>query len=149
MNFLRSDVGYSDVYMPIFCAHAKKKCATPVPLLFTSVFTHRNVNSIIPHRRWWFVSLRSASYYNDKRSSYGKSQFIIIVWISRALSLVERACCERARAQSWATAVKPSANLNYVRPFPGLFSSFFSLIESEISEQASRQVTTEQPNKGL
>ena len=25
MNFLRSDVGYSDVYMPIFCAHAKKK----------------------------------------------------------------------------------------------------------------------------
>ena len=39
--------------------------------------------------------------------------------------------------------------MDYVRPFPGLFCSFFSLIESEISKQASRQVATEQPNKGL
>ena len=36
----------------------------------------------------------------------------------------------------------------YVRPFPGLFSNFFPLIESEISEQASRQIATEEPNKG-
>ena len=34
-------------------------------------------------------------------------------------------------------------------PFPELLSSFFSLIESEILEQASRQVTTEEPNKGF
>ena len=33
--------------------------------------------------------------------------------------------------------------------FPGLFFSFLSLIESEISKQGSRQVATEQLNKGL
>ena len=34
--------------------------------------------------------------------------------------------------------------------FPGLLSSFFfGLIESEISEQESRQLATEEPNKGL
>ena len=43
----------------------------------------------------------------------------------------------------------PSAKLYYVWPFPGLLSGFFSLIESEISEQASRQVATEEPNKGF
>ena len=43
----------------------------------------------------------------------------------------------------------PSAKLYYVRPFPGFLSSFFSLIEGEISEQASREVATEKPNKGL
>ena len=36
-----------------------------------------------------------------------------------------------------------------VRPFPGLLSSFFSIIESEISEQASRHVATEESSKGL
>ena len=36
-----------------------------------------------------------------------------------------------------------------VRPFAGLLFSFFSIIESEISEQASRQVATEEPNKGF
>ena len=35
-----------------------------------------------------------------------------------------------------------------VRPFAGLFS-FFSIIESKLSEQASRQVAKEEPNKGL
>ena len=39
--------------------------------------------------------------------------------------------------------------MDYVLLFRGLFSSFFLLIESEISKQASRQVATEQPNKGL
>ena len=34
-----------------------------------------------------------------------------------------------------------------VRSFPGLFFSFFWLIESEFSEQASRQVATEEPKK--
>ena len=32
---------------------------------------------------------------------------------------------------------------------PGLPFSFFPIIESEISEQASRQVVTEEPKKGL
>ena len=41
------------------------------------------------------------------------------------------------------------AKLYYVRPFPGLLFSFFPIIESEISEQGSRQVATEEPNKGL
>ena len=48
-----------------------------------------------------------------------------------------------------AKAVTPSANLYFVRPFPGLFSSLFSLIESEIPEQARRQLATEELNKGL
>ena len=39
-----------------------------------SAFTHRNVNSFISHRTWWFVWLRSAIYYNNERSSYSKSQ---------------------------------------------------------------------------
>ena len=34
-----------------------------------------------------------------------------------------------------------------VRPFPGLLSSFFPIIESELSEQGSRQVATEEPTK--
>ena len=38
---------------------------------------------------------------------------------------------------------------SFVRPFPGLFSSLFSLIESEIPEQARRQLATEELNKGL
>ena len=46
--------------------------------------------------------------------------------------------------------LKPSAKLYYVRPFTGLLSSFFVLIESEISVQASWQVATDwEPNKGL
>ena len=36
-----------------------------------------------------------------------------------------------------------------VRPSPGLLPSLFSLMESEISEKASRQVTTEEPSLGL
>ena len=39
-----------------------------------SAFTHRNVDSFISHRTWWFVWLRSAIYYNNERSSYSKSQ---------------------------------------------------------------------------
>ena len=39
-----------------------------------SAFTHRNVNSFISHRTWWFVWLRSAIYYYNERSSYSKSQ---------------------------------------------------------------------------
>ena len=46
-------------------------------------------------------------------------------------------------------AATSSAKLCYVRPFPGFLSRFFSLIESGISEQASRQIATEEPNKGL
>ena len=53
------------------------------------------------------------------------------------------------RASNWVKAVTPSDKLCYVRPFPGLFFSCFSLIESEISAQASRQAATEEPNKGL
>ena len=43
-----------------------------------------------------------------------------------------------------AKVVTSSAKLNHIRPFPGLFSRFFSLIESEISEQASRKIATEE-----
>ena len=39
-----------------------------------SAFTHRNVNSFISHRTWWFVWLRSAIYYYNERSSSIKSQ---------------------------------------------------------------------------
>ena len=35
-----------------------------------SVLTHWNVDSFISHRSWCFVWLRSASYYNDERSSF-------------------------------------------------------------------------------
>ena len=42
----------------------------------------------------------------------------------------------------------PTAKLHYVRLFPGLISGFFALIGSEISEQASWQVATEEQNKG-
>ena len=38
----------------------------------------------------------------------------------------------------------PTAKLHYVRLFPGLLSVFFALIVSEISEQASWQVATEE-----
>ena len=38
----------------------------------------------------------------------------------------------------------PVAKLHYVRLFPGLLSVFFVLIGSEISEQASWQVATEE-----
>ena len=38
------------------------------------------------------------------------------------------------KAKSWGKAVTPPAKLYYVRPFPGLLCSFFSLIEIEISE---------------
>ena len=38
----------------------------------------------------------------------------------------------------------PSAKLHYVRLFPGLPSGFFALIGSEISEQASWRVATEE-----
>ena len=50
--------------------------------------------------------------------------------------------------ESWAKAVTPSAKLYFVRPFPGPLFNFFSSIESEISEQASWQVVTEEPEKG-
>ena len=62
--------------------------------------------------------------------------------------LKERALWEY-RVYSWAKAVTPSAKLYYGRPFPRLLFSFFPIIESEISEQASRQVATEESNKGL
>ena len=55
------------------------------------------------------------------------------------LSLVERA-----------KAVTPSTKLvTYVQPFPRLLFSFFLIIESEISEPASQQVATEEPNNDL
>ena len=38
----------------------------------------------------------------------------------------------------------PTAKLHYVRLFPGLLSGFFALIGSEISEQASWRVATEE-----
>ena len=38
----------------------------------------------------------------------------------------------------------PTAKLHYVRLFTGLLSVFFTLIVSEISEQASWQVATEE-----
>ena len=50
---------------------------------------------------------------------------------------------------SWTKPVTPSAKLYHVWPFPGLLPSFLSLIESEISEQVSQQVATEELNKGL
>ena len=67
--------------------------------------------------------------------------------------MVWRACSIRVQStESWSKAVTPSAKLYFVRPFPGpLFNltfNFFSSIESEISEQASRQVVTEEPEKG-
>ena len=40
----------------------------------TSVVKHRNVNSFILHRIWWFVWLW-CTCYNDERSRYGKSQY--------------------------------------------------------------------------
>ena len=67
--------------------------------------------------------------------------------------MVWRACSIRVQStESWSKAVTPSAKLYFVRPFPGpLFNltfNFFSSIESEISEQASRVVVTEEPEKG-
>ena len=50
--------------------------------------------------------------------------------------------------ESWAKAVTPSAKLYFVRPFRGPLFNFFSSIESEISEQASRQVAREELKKG-
>ena len=37
----------------------------------------------------------------------------------------------------------------YVRPFPGLSSSFFFFIWKRNSEEGSRQIVTEEPKKGL
>ena len=66
------------------------------------------------------------------------------------LSFVERACPIRVQSiESWAKAVTPSTKLCYVPPFPGLLSSFFLLIDSEFSEQASRKVATEEPKNTL
>ena len=62
--------------------------------------------------------------------------------------LKERALGEY-RAWSLAEAVTPSAKIVLCPTFPGLLSSLFSIIESEISEQARRQVATEEPNRGL
>ena len=64
------------------------------------------------------------------------------------LSLVERAC---------STSIEHGAELKLSRHVPNgnmfdLFWNFslaFSSIESEISEQASLQVATEEPNKGF
>ena len=41
----------------------------------------------------------------------------------------------------------PSAKLYFVRPFRGPLFNFFSSIENEISEQAIRQVATEELKK--
>ena len=48
------------------------------------------------------------------------------------------------KTRSWVKAVTPSAKLYYVRPFPELFPIFvlfscFSFIESDISEEGSRE----------
>ena len=70
-----------------------------------------------------------------------------LLWCNaRCHRLKERALWEY-RAKSWAKAFTPSAKLCYVRPFPGLLFSFFPIIESEISEQASRQVAIEEPEE--
>ena len=66
----------------------------------------------------------------------------------RCHCLKERALSEY-KAQSWAKVVTPSPKLHYVRPFPGLLSSYYPFVESEIPEGASRKVPTEEPNKGL
>ena len=60
----------------------------------------------------------------------------------RALSLVERACSIRVR--SWDKVVTASAKLYYVRPFPRLLSSFFSLIESEIRNRRADRVSRDE-----
>ena len=60
---------------------------------------------------------------------------------------LEGACS--IRIQTWSWAVTPSAKLNYVRSFPRLLFSLFSLIESEISKQARRKVGTKELNKDL
>ena len=63
--------------------------------------------------------------------------------------LKERALCSKL-PWNWAEAVTPSAKLYCVRPFPGLsLVFFFSVIESDISEEASQQIVTEEPNKVL
>ena len=62
--------------------------------------------------------------------------------------LKERALPEY-KTRSWAKAVTPSANLYFVRQFPELLFSFLTLIESESSEQVSRKIVAEEPNKGL
>ena len=67
---------------------------------------------------------------------------------ARCLWFKKRALSEY-KAKSWAKAVTPPAKLCHVWLFPGLLSSFFSLIEIEMSEYASQQVATEEPNKGL
>ena len=43
-------------------------------ICYVVFFSHRNVNSFILHRTWWFVWLRSAVYNYNERSSYSKSQ---------------------------------------------------------------------------
>ena len=64
--------------------------------------------------------------------------------------------CKGSTLVIWHIAGKPHnwlnliyAKLYYVPPFPGLLYSFFPIIESEILQQASWQVATEEPNKGL
>ena len=58
-------------------------------------------------------------------------------------SLEERGLSEY-KTRSWAKAATPPANLCNDQPLPRLLQS-----ESEISEQASRKVATEETNKAL
>ena len=97
---------------------------------------------------WIFQSRQIITRADKSSSSYLVSLLIFIILLSLdiTLSFVERACPIRVQSiESWAKAVTPSTKLCYVPPFPGLLSSFFALIDSEFSEQASRQVATEEP----
>ena len=99
---------------------------------------------------WIFQSRQIITRADKSSSSYLVSLLIFIILLSLdiTLSFVERACPIRVQSiESWAKAVTPSTKLCYVPPFPGLLSSFFSLIDSEFSEQANRQVATEEPKK--
>ena len=66
------------------------------------------------------------------------------IW--RTLLLVKRACFIRIQNFELSSSCHASEKMYYVRPFPGLLSTFFSLIKSEISEHGSGQVATENPN---
>ena len=102
---------------------------------------------------WIFQSRQIITRRAGKSSSFYLVSlliFIILLSLDISLSFVERACPIRVQSiESWAKAVTPSTKLCYVPPFPGLLSSFFSLTDSEFSEQASRQVVTEEPKNTL
>ena len=77
----------------------------------------------------------------DHFSLNSEASRLVFAWLKS--NMANKICVLQKKKK----AVTPSAKLYYVRPFPGLLSSFFRrLIESEISEQASRQVAKREPN---